>query len=126
MVDYYKILNLSMQKKEGKITDELVKEYYDKAMKRVKEYNNFFDDEILNDAYMALANENARKHYDELMIMLETHKQTKKAQRQGKISNLKSAMQNMAKTPDTEEILHQIKEKAKKSHPIQKPEEFQR
>ena len=119
MVDYYKILNLSMQKKEGKITDELVKEYYDKAMKRVKEYNNFFDDEILNDAYMALANENARKHYDELMIMLETHKQTKKA-------HLKSAMQNMAKTPDTEEILHQIKEKAKKSHPIQKPEEFQR
>lgn len=138
MVDYYRILNLSMQKKQGKITDELVKKYYDEAMKRDKEYNNFFDDEILNDAYRALANENARKHYDELMDMLETHEQTKKAEKRkniepktrkvdtnkGKISNLKTAMQNMSKSPDTKEILKQIKEQAEKEHPISKPEEL--
>lgn len=137
MVDYYRILNLSMQKKQGKITDELVKKSYDEAMKRAKEYHNFFDDEILNDAYMALANENARKHYDELMDMLETHKQIKKSEKQkstepkttkadtnkGKISNLKTAMQNMSKSPDTKAILMQIKEQAEKEHPI--PEEWE-
>lgn len=137
MIDYYKILNLSMQKKQGKITDKLVKEKYDEAMNRVKEYENFFDDEILNDAYRALANENARKHYDELMNMLEKEEQAKKLRKQqksgektiglgkGKISSLKEAMQNMSKSPDTKEILKQIKEKAQKEHPIPKPEEFE-
>lgn len=137
MVDYYRILNLSMQKKQGKITDELVKKSYYEAIKRSKEYHNFFDDEILNDAYMALANENARKHYDELMDMLEKHAQTKKAEKQkniepktrkvdtnkGKISNLETAMQNMSKSPDTKAILKQIKEQAEKEHPI--PEEWE-
>ncbi len=136
MIDYYRILNLSMQKKQGKITDELVKEKYDEAMKRIKEYENFFDAEILDDAYRALANENARKHYDELMTMLEEDAQAKKSRKQqgseekttelgkGKISSLKEAMQNMSKSPDTKEILKQIKEKAQKEHPIPKPEEL--
>lgn len=138
MIDYYRILNLSMQKKQGKITDELVKEKYDEAMKRIKEYENFFDAEILDDAYRALANENARKHYDELMTMLEEDAQAKKSRKQqgseekttelgkGKISSLKEAMQNMSKSPDTKEILKQIKEKAQKEHPIPKPEELER
>lgn len=139
MVDYYRILNLSMQKKQGKITDEMVKKHYDEAMKRKKDFYNFFDDEILNDAYLALANENARKHYDELMDMLEKDAQRKKSEKQiniesktrkvdankGKISNLKNAMQNMSKSPDTKEILKQIKEQAQKEHPIPKPEEFE-
>lgn len=136
MIDYYRILNLSMQKKQGKITDKLVKEKYDEAMKRIKEYENFFDAEILDDAYRALANENARKHYDELMTMLEEDAQAKKSRKQqgseekttelgkGKISSLKEAMQNMSKSPDTKEILKQIKEKAQKEHPIPKPEEL--
>ena len=140
MIDYYRILNLSMQKKQGKITDELVKKNYDEAMKRAKEYENFFDNEILNDAYRALANENARKHYDELIDMLESHIQIKKTEKQknieprtkkvdtnkGKISNLKVAMQNMSKSSDTKEILKQIKEKAQKEHSIPKPEELDR
>lgn len=137
MIDYYRILNLSMQKKQGKITDELVKKNYDEAMKRAKEYENFFDDEILKDAYRALANENARKHYDELMNMLEKEEQAKKLRKQqksgektiglgkGKISSLKETMQNMSKSPDTKEILKQIKEKAQKEHPIPKLEEFE-
>lgn len=138
MIDYYRILNLSMQKKQGKITDELVKKKYDEAMKRAKEYENFFDDEILKDAYRALSNENARKHYDELRTMLEKEEQTKKLRKQqnseekttglgkGKISSLKVAMQNMYKSPDTKEILKQIKEQAEKEHPISKPEELDR
>lgn len=146
MVDYYSILNLTIHKKRREITNELVKEHYEEAIKRCEEQGiKFFktkenlDDykEILNDAYMALANENARKHYDELMNMLEKEEQAKKLRKQqksgektiglgkGKISSLKEAMQNMSKSPDTKEILKQIKEKAQKEHPIPKPEELE-
>lgn len=134
MVDYYSILNLTIHKKRGEITNKLVKEHYEEAIKRCEEQRiKFFRTkenldnykEILNDAYMALANENARKHYDELMDMLEKHAQTKKADtNKGKITNLKNAMQNMTKTPDTKKMLEQIKEKAEKEHPIPKPEEL--
>lgn len=147
MVDYYRILNLKWNKEKGNITNELVEKHYKERVKICDEYGiKFFKTEamlneyriILDSAYMALANENARKHYDELMDMLEKHAQTKKAEKQkniepktrkvdtnkGKITNLKNAMQNMTKTPDTKKMLEQIKEKAEKEHPIPKPEEL--
>lgn len=146
MVDYYRILNLKWNKEKGNITDELVKKHYIERVKICEEYGiKFFKTEamlneyriILDSAYMALATENARKQYDELIDMLE-HIQTKKTEKQknikhktakvdtnkGKISNLKTAMQNMTKSPDTKEMLKQIKEKAQKEHPIPTPEEL--
>lgn len=145
MIDYYKILRLALNKEKGNITDKLVKKRYDELIKVCREQGKFFRNQdildnyemILNDAYLALANENARKHYDELMTMLEEDAQAKKSRKQqgseekttelgkGKISSLKEAMQNMSKkSPDTKEILKQIKEKAQKEHPIPKPEEL--
>ena len=37
MVNYYSILNLGLNKKRGNITDELVKNHYEKAMKLCEE-----------------------------------------------------------------------------------------
>lgn len=146
MVDYYRILNLKWNKEKGNITDELVEKHYIERVKICEEYGiKFFKTEamlneyriILDSAYMALATENARKQYDELIDMLE-HIQTKETEKQkniepktrkvdtnnGKISSLKVAMQNITKTPDTKEILEQIKQKAQKDHLIPKPEEL--
>ena len=73
--------------------------------------------------------EGMNKIYKQIMTMLEEDAQAKKSRKQqgseekttelgkGKISSLKEAMQNMSKSPDTKEILKQIKEKAQKEHP---------
>ena len=144
---YYSILNLGLQKKRGDIiTDELVKKHYDECMKRCLEQGiKLFGNEenlqehiaMLKEAYRAIGTENARRYTDELIAMIEEHRKTRNLEKQkniepktrkvdtdkGKISNLKTAMQNMSKSPDTKEILKQIKEKAQKEHPI--PEEWE-
>lgn len=147
MVDYYSILNLSLDKKRGNITDELVKRRYEEAMKICKEQGiKFFgsmekleeNEEMLKDAYRALATENARKHYNELLSIIEEHKRTLKLEKgieqkatklgldKGKISDLKNAFQNMTRTKDTKEILGKIRKQAQEKYPISKPEEFER
>lgn len=135
MVNYYSILNLGLNKKRGNITDELVKNHYEKAMKFCEEQGiKFFGSmEVLEDAYRAIGTENARKHYDELLYTIEEYMRTKKVEKlieqkskkveldKGKISNFKDAIRNITKNEDTKEILEQIKKQAQEKYPIPKP-----
>lgn len=142
MVNYYSILNLGLNKKRGNITDELVKNHYEKAMKLCEEQGiKFFGSmevledykEMLKDAYRAIGTENARKHYDELLYTIEEYMRTKKVEKlieqkskkveldKGKISNFKDAIRNITKNEDTKEILEQIKKQAQEKYPIPKP-----
>lgn len=91
MVDYYKILNVSMQKKKGTLTDEMVeknyiakKEQYLKMKKNKDKMENIDSVELqaildggyldlLENAYYALKTENARLHYDELYASIEEY-----------------------------------------------------
>lgn len=143
MVDYYSVLNLTLYKKRGKITDELVKRHYDEAIKNCEEKGiNFFGSEerlrahkkILSDAYNILANETRRKQYDELLAIKEEYRQnekqkgnepknTKSISDKGKITDLN---EKMKKSPTTKEMVEQIVRKAKEEYPIPKPEELER
>ena len=118
MVNYYSILNLGLNKKRGNITDELVKNHYEKAMKLCEEQGiKFFGSmealedykEMLKDAYRAIGTENARKHYDELLYTIEEYMRTKKVE--------KLIEQKSKKV----ELLEQIKKQAQEKYPIPKP-----
>lgn len=142
---YYSILNLGLNKQRGDtITDELVKKHYDECMEQCEKQGiKLFGSEeklqehiaLVKEAYRALATETARKYTNELIDKIDKYRLEKKQNikqektrldlGKGKISNLKNAMQNMSKSPDTKEILKQIKEQAQKEHPIPKPEEFE-
>lgn len=137
-MDYYKVLNLSLAKKKGKITDEMVKNNYESkraqylSMKKNKqpdslnfnimsdELNAYLQDdylELLEDAFYALSTENARKHYDELLEMINEHIQN---QRKLNVKQLDfKKMIQFTKTVDTKELLDKIKNEASKKYPIQ-------
>lgn len=145
MLNYYSVLNLGIAKKRGIITDEMVKKaYLDKrqrylewkdkdSMSSVEIYNeqiiafvedNFLD--LLEDAYYATRTENARKNYDELLEILESHIQNSKieeknrlSQNQKPITDLKDVIQSITRKPEsTGELIRKIREDAEVKHPF--------
>lgn len=136
MIDYYKIFNLTLAKKKGTITDDMVrsayetkKEQYIKMQKNKNlrsqnigiasdELTAYLDGEylqILQDAYYALSSENARKHYDELMENINRH-----IEEQRIIKSKNSGLEEMIQSTnlDTKELLDKIKKEAKQKYPI--------
>lgn len=96
MEDYYKLLNLSMAKEKGMLTDEMVERNYNakreqylkmkKAGTNIKGVNSGELDalndgdylQLLEDAYCALKTENSRKHYDELWSSIQANREKNK------------------------------------------------
>lgn len=141
MVNYYKILNLSLAKEKGTITDELVRKNYVSIKEqffKLQENNqinlksNYLDIDIIEDAYRALATENSRRHYDELVQNISEYleqkrsKQTneikEKATKQEERLQFNEMIKMMSKPINTEELIEEIKKDAQRKHPIQEQE----
>lgn len=115
MVDYYKVLNLGLCKKQGLITDELVKQHYESLK---KQYYKFYQNaeelqenlDILNDAYSAIKTEDSRKYYDELVNEINEYLQQKQKREMGlnhseKITKLAEYTNSKQKTKRLDPIL---------------------
>lgn len=161
--NYYKILNLTIAKQKGSITDELVRKNYlqlkeqyiklsektainkvkkakSSSIKALTEIFSLDYKQILEDAYNALATENGRKHYDELLMEIEEH--LKKTQETNKTKTnssnkeeteiakmeekqdfgkkFKEAIKNTNQSVNTKQILEKIKQEAEKKYSIDK------
>ena len=130
MDDYYKILNVSMQKKKGTLTDEMVEQNYSAKREQYLKMENIkrkIDNvgseelqallegrylELLENAYYAIRTENARKHYDELCAIIEKYKQElEQAKNEGK---RKEGIQEEIKPTKQEQKVKQTKQEARK------------
>lgn len=146
MLNYYKILGLDSVKKEGLITDEMVEEAYSAKVQlylKLKGNNmhsekidrerlvSFEEDDFLDlfkDAYYAIRTSDARKHYDELLEMLEDHIQKSKIEKRNTksiktetITRLKQLIESSSKgSKDTNGLLKKIMEDAAEKYPIPK------
>lgn len=105
MIDYYKILNLGLQKSKGNVTNELVeknyliiKENYLKMMEKgkIKNHNKNVEEnkksnselldaylsgeylKVLEDAYNALKTEESRSHYDVILKQMKEQEEKQK------------------------------------------------
>jgi hypothetical protein len=144
MIDYYRILGLTLAKSKNTITDDMVrrnflakKQQYEKMMQNNKgkelksnytasiEVQAMIDGDYLDlieDAYYALATENSRKHYDELSNELNKHIEEQKSKNKlyadSAKNNLKGQINNMVHTANNGELLEEIKKRAREKYPI--------
>ena len=130
MTDYYKILNVSLQKKKGTITDEMVEKNYEakrqqflKMQKAEGKMKIFGSDEIgaileneyldlLENAYYAIRTENARMHYDELYASIQEYLREKEQAKQNARSEDKEDKKDQTMKEDSfQNILDTINKK---------------
>lgn len=134
------MFGLSLAKQKGIITDEMVEKAYLDRIQKYLEFKNrdsnninsvkinneqliaFLENdyiELLEDGYYAIKTADARKHYDELLQMLEKHVQRSKQEELKPITDLKAVIQSINKKPEsTTELIRKIKADAAEKHPI--------